>query len=371
MTKAHAAGRRTSVSGSLAATDLPAAVASAVYNANNQLTSWAGTALTYDLNGNMTGDGTNTYAWNARDELASISGGASASFVYDGLGRRRGKTVGGVQTGFVYDGENFVEELSGATVTANLVTGGIDELFARKEGSTASYPLTDALGSVIGLTDGSGVLQTQYSYEPYGKGTRSGAGTTNSQTYTGREDDGTGVYYYRARYYSPINSRFIAEDPIGLLDGTDAYSYVHEDPIGLRDPYGLFGWTDMPSFPQPVVDGVAGFGDTLSFGLTFGVRQLIGANAAVDFCSTSYLVGAGAGLAVQVIGFRTGKELKIGRNFRIAPWGNRTGNKFGRWPHYHRRGGPDANGNTPPGKGIGRHRPWENSPHDRGFGDRF
>lgn len=158
-----AAGRRTSVSGSLAATDLPAAVASAVYNADNQLTSWAGTALTYDLNGNLSGDGTNTYTWNARDELASISGGASASFVYDGLGRRRGKTVGGVQTGFVYDGENFVEELNGATVTANLVTGGIDELFARKEGATASYPLTAALGSVIGLTDASGVVQTQYS----------------------------------------------------------------------------------------------------------------------------------------------------------------------------------------------------------------
>ncbi|HSN21269.1 MAG TPA: hypothetical protein VLS49_11360 [Usitatibacter sp.] len=80
--------------------------------------------------------------------------------------------MNGVQTGFVYDGENFVQELNGATATANLVTGGIDELFVRKEGAAASYPITDALGSVIGLTDSSGMLQTQYSYEPYGKATR-------------------------------------------------------------------------------------------------------------------------------------------------------------------------------------------------------
>jgi YD repeat-containing protein len=58
-----AAGQRTSVGGSLAATDLPAALSSAVYNANNQLTSWAGSSLTYDLNGNLTADATNTYTW--------------------------------------------------------------------------------------------------------------------------------------------------------------------------------------------------------------------------------------------------------------------------------------------------------------------
>ncbi len=32
----------------------------------------------------------------------------------------------------------------------------------------------------------------------------------------GREDDGTGLYYYRARYYVPVPGWFISEDPLGL-----------------------------------------------------------------------------------------------------------------------------------------------------------
>src|SRR3989441_2589612 len=86
------AGRRTSAGGSFARTGLSQALTSAIYNANNQLTQWATANLTYDLNGNLTGDGVNNYSWDARNQLGSISaasGGATiASFQYDALGRR-------------------------------------------------------------------------------------------------------------------------------------------------------------------------------------------------------------------------------------------------------------------------------------------
>ncbi|MCI0417646.1 MAG: RHS repeat-associated core domain-containing protein, partial [Acidobacteria bacterium] len=36
----------------------------------------------------------------------------------------------------------------------------------------------------------------------------------NSAQFTGRENDGTGLYYYRARYYHPTLQRFISEDPL-------------------------------------------------------------------------------------------------------------------------------------------------------------
>jgi len=57
--------------------------------------------------------------------------------------------------------------------------------------------------------------------------------------YVGRENDGTGLYYCRARYYDPIRSRFIGEDPIGFRGGANFFAYVANDPLGGRDPLGL------------------------------------------------------------------------------------------------------------------------------------
>jgi YD repeat-containing protein len=109
-------GRRTATAGSLAAVTLPANVtggASTVYNADNAQTTFNGTALNYDANGNLTSDGTNTYTWDARNHLTAISGGSTASFVYDGFGRRVKKVIGGTTTQFLYDGLNPVQELNG------------------------------------------------------------------------------------------------------------------------------------------------------------------------------------------------------------------------------------------------------------------
>lgn len=216
-------------------------MANATYNANNQLTAWAGTTHTYDNNGNLTGDGTNTYTWNARDQLASMSGGTTASFRYDAFGRRRGKTISGTSTDFLYDGANPVQELSGGTPTANIVTGlGVDQFIARTDSAGARSLLTDGLGSTIALADSAGTLQTQYTYEPFGRTTSSGAASGTSYQYTGRENDGTGLYYYRARYYSPMQQRFISEDLIGFGGGdSNLYSYVLNSPSNFTDSSGL------------------------------------------------------------------------------------------------------------------------------------
>jgi len=127
------AGRRVSVSGSLASTQLPAAVSSAVYNANNQLTQWGGTAMTYDANGSTLSDGTNSYVWDARNRMVSADNNG-ATFSYDPLGRRVAKTILNTSTNFLYDGANPVQEQSGGSVTANLLTGGIDEYYIRAAG---------------------------------------------------------------------------------------------------------------------------------------------------------------------------------------------------------------------------------------------
>lgn len=153
--------------------------------------------------------GTTTYTWNARNQLTSISKtGFTASFTYDSFGRRAGRTVNGTVTNYVYDGLNPVQEKNGAMVTANLLIGlGIDEFFTRTDGVGVRALLPDALGSTVALGDSIGTLQTQYTYEPFGFTTQTGAASTSSYKFTGREDDGTGLLSYRARYYSPRMGR--------------------------------------------------------------------------------------------------------------------------------------------------------------------
>jgi len=93
---------------------------------------------------------------------------------------------------------------------------------------------------VLALADASGAVATEYAYEPFGATMVTGASSQNAAQFTGRENDGTGLYYYRARYYHPELPRFISEDPIGLEGGdTNLYAYVFDDPITEIDPLGL------------------------------------------------------------------------------------------------------------------------------------
>ena len=136
-------GRRTQIGGSLAQTGLPGTVASATYDAANEPTNWNGTPISYDPNGNMLSDGANAFAWNARNQVATLN---NVSLQYDGFGRR---TKNLQNTSFLFDGANAAQELSGTTVAANIWTGGMDEFFQRADSSGTVVPLTDGLGSVI------------------------------------------------------------------------------------------------------------------------------------------------------------------------------------------------------------------------------
>jgi RHS repeat-associated protein len=193
------------------------------------------------LNGNLTSDGVNLYTWNARNQLLAMTGpGVTASFSYDALGRRQSRSVNGASTQFLYDGLNPIQE-AGSTGLAILLTGlGIDEYLTRTDAAGAWTLVTDALGSTVTLTDASGLVQTQYTYEPFGATAVTGPTDANAFQYTGRENDGTGLYYYRARYYSPARQRFIAEDPMEFQAGElNLYAYAMNNPLRYRDPYGL------------------------------------------------------------------------------------------------------------------------------------
>ena len=139
-------------------------------------------------------------------------------------------------------------QLSASTPTANLISGGIDEIFNRADSTGAYTPLQDALGSTIALVDASGNIVTSYSYDPFGNTTVSGAASSNAIQYTGRENEGNGLYFYRARYYSPVLHRFINQDPLGFPgSGPNLYAYTGNSPTNFSDPFGLQTVTTGPT----------------------------------------------------------------------------------------------------------------------------
>ena len=219
----------------------------------NQLTQWGTATLTYDANGNILSSGTDGYTWDARNQLvATLSGG---SFQYDAFGRRVANTFGPTTTNYLYDGGNVVQEIQNATPSANLLSGlGVDEIFTRADAAGARHFLTDALGSTVALADATGTIQTQYTYEPFGNTTVSGPPSANPYQYTGRENDATGLYFHRARYYNPTFQRFISEDPLGF-GGRDVnlYAYVRNSPPNFTDSCGMIGPLFPFPFPLPIL----------------------------------------------------------------------------------------------------------------------
>lgn len=252
-------GSRVGVGGTWARTGLPAALASATYDAANQIATWAGIPFVYDANGNLTSDGTKAYTWNPRNQLTAMGGGVNATFEYDAFGRRSGKAISGISTNFLYDGPNLLQELSGTTPTANLLTGlAIDETFTRIDAAGTRHPVADVLGSTLALTDTAGVVQTQYTFDPFGVTTVSGATSLNTRQFTGRENDATGLYFNRARYYNPQLQRFMSEDPIGHAGGLNVFAYANNAPTYYVDALGLKpkrGFGPGPNGSGPVPPG--------------------------------------------------------------------------------------------------------------------
>ena len=122
-------------------------------------------------------------------------------------------------------------------------------------------------------------------------------------------DAESGVTYNYSRDYDASAGRFLASDPVGQFGGNSTYGYVGMSPFLMIDPNGLdffvpaFGLiyqsTQGWSPSQSTVDAVAGFGDSLSLGLSAGYRNYRGIDS-VDKCSSAYQKGEIAGAAYSL-----------------------------------------------------------------------
>ena len=106
------------------------------------------------------------------------------------------------------------------------------------------WSVDDNIGSLSLELDAEGQLISREEYYPFG-GTAVWAARSEVEAsyktvrYSGKERDGTGLYYYGHRYYAPWLCRWISTDPAGEVDGLNLFRMVRNNPVTSVDEFGL------------------------------------------------------------------------------------------------------------------------------------
>ncbi len=236
------------------------------YNAPDSLhryTQIGAAARAYDTKGNLTDDGSQLFEFDPWNRLTKVkdkaSGAERARYELDAVGRRVKKVETGLTTRYVYAGTRLLgeyEDTGGGPVFKRryIYGSGMDEALALESAGQRYWMYQDALGSTEAITDLSNVLVERYSYDGFGQPTvKNGAGVPitgaygrpasnlkNALWFTGaRWDNESGHYHMRARQYEPGAGRFVSRDPLGYVDGPNAYAYGYSSPSNWIDPLGL------------------------------------------------------------------------------------------------------------------------------------
>ena len=169
-----------------------------------------------------------TYTYNAEDvRIRNLCSDADTTYTYNTncrLSQLLCKTTNGITTKYVY-GHGLIGE--------------------EKCGKFKTYHF-DYRGSTVAITNINGDITDTFKYDTYGKLISRTGSSFVIFGYNGRDGvitDKNGLYYMRARYYSPEMRRFINADILHgeISDSTslNRYAYVNGNPVSYVDPFGL------------------------------------------------------------------------------------------------------------------------------------
>ncbi len=219
------------------------------YETNNLLASFNGNYVTYDSDGNMTSCSLNCFdrTWFTYDSANRLIQADEYFYTYNAENSRIKCNYGDVKITYTHDVNNRLSRLlyvdNNGSIIKYVYGNGLIGEESNNEFKTYHF---DYRGSTIAITNDSGNIIDTFAYDTYG-GLVSHTGSSDVIfLYNGRDGvitDKNGLYYMRARYYSPKIRRFINADILHgeIADSTslNRYAYVNGNPVSFVDPFGL------------------------------------------------------------------------------------------------------------------------------------
>ncbi|MBE6880614.1 MAG: RHS repeat-associated core domain-containing protein [Ruminococcaceae bacterium] len=219
----------------------------------DKLTSYNGTAITYDSIGNPLSYRNGTLAWTGRQLKSHTStNGTTTIYTYNSDGVRIGKKSvyqgNTSETSYVVSGTTILSETKGSTTNYYIYDEKGLPIGLVYNGTTYTYR-KNIQGDIIAILDSTGAEVVTYTYNAWGAvedisgSLETTLGVKNPFRYRGYYyDTETGYYYLNSRYYDPITGRFLNEDGFvstgqGLL-GYNMFAYCGNNPVMRVDPNG-------------------------------------------------------------------------------------------------------------------------------------
>ena len=187
-----------------------------------------------------------TFSYDSANRLTEASG---VKYAYDAFDNRVSRTdADGEVATYAYNASSNSDKLLAATEGGETVkyvwgAGGLvgEE---RADGSWRSYRF-DARGSTVALVDEAGEVTDSWEYGTYGAVSSHQGDSATPFLFNGAHgvmDDGDGVLYMRARYYSPELMRFLSPDPVrgsaAAPRTLNPYLFANGNPVVYVDPTG-------------------------------------------------------------------------------------------------------------------------------------